>query len=87
MHKYVQNYVIKCDICQKNKGKIVMILGLLHPLHIPNQWEEMPMDFINGLPLLEGKEKILLVMDRLTKYAHFMGMKKIDSAKQIVEIL
>ena len=44
------------------------------------------MDFIERLPLLDGKYKILVVVDRLTKYAHFMGRKKTDSAKQIAEV-
>ena len=44
------------------------------------------MDFIEGLPLSEGKDKILVVVDRLMKYAHFMGIKKIDSSKQIAEV-
>ena len=44
------------------------------------------MDFIEGLPVSEGKDKIFVVVDRLTKYAHFIVMKKSDSAKQIVEI-
>ena len=44
------------------------------------------MDFIEGLPLSDGKDKLFVVVDRLTKYAHFMGIKKTDSAKQIVEV-
>ena len=44
------------------------------------------MDFIEGLPISEGKDKIFVVVDRLTKYAHFMGIKKTDSAKQIIEV-
>ena len=58
-----------------------MTPGLLHPLHIPTQkWEEISMDFIEGLPLSKGKDKIFMVVDRLKKYAHFMGIKKTDSA-------
>ena len=44
------------------------------------------MDFIEGLPLSEGKEKIFMGVDRLTKYALFMAIKKIDSAKQMFEV-
>jgi hypothetical protein len=33
----------------------------------------------------DGNEKILVVVNRLTKYAHFIGIKRTDSAKQIVE--
>lgn len=41
------------------------------------------MDFIEGLPMFEGKDKIFVVVDRLTKYAHFMVVKKTESTKQI----
>ena len=44
------------------------------------------MDFIEGLLMSKGKDTIFVVVDRLTKYAHFMGIKKIDSAKQIAEV-
>ena len=44
------------------------------------------MEFIEGLPMSEGKEKILLVVDKLTKYAHFIEVRKTDSAKEIAEI-
>ncbi len=63
-----------------------MTPGLLHPLHIPNKkWEDISLDFIEGLPLSEGKNKILVVVDRLTKYPHFIGVRKTDSAKQTAE--
>ena len=45
------------------------------------------MDFIEGLLVSKDKDKIFVVVDRLTKYAHFMGIKKTDSGKQIAEIL
>ena len=44
------------------------------------------MEFIEGLPLSKGKDKIFVVVDRLTKYAHFMAIKKTGSAKQIDEV-
>jgi hypothetical protein len=87
MSKDIQKYVAECDQCQRNKSENVMTPGLLHPLHIPNQkWEEISMDFIDGLPMSDGKDKILVVVDRLTKYAHFIGIKRTNSAKQIAEI-
>ena len=44
------------------------------------------MDFIEGLLVSEGKDTIFVVVERSTKYAHFMGIKKTDSAKQIAEV-
>ena len=44
------------------------------------------MDFIDGLPPSEGKDKILVVVDRLTKFAHFMAINKTDTTKKIAEV-
>lgn len=44
------------------------------------------MDFIEGLPVSNGKDKILIVVDKLTKYAHFIRMRKSNSVKQITKI-
>ena len=64
MQKYIQQYVAECDKCQRNKSENVLTPGLLHPIHIPNQkHEEISMEFIDGLPPSEGKEKILVVVD------------------------
>ena len=49
--------------------------GLLQPLAIPSQhWEEFSMDFIIGLAKSEGKSVIMMIIDRLTKYAHFCAL-------------
>jgi hypothetical protein len=49
--------------------------GLLQPLAIPSQhWEEVSMDFITRLPKFEGKSVIMVIIDRLTKYAHFCAL-------------
>ena len=43
------------------------------------------MDSNEGLPISDGKDKILVVVDRLTKYAHFIGVKRTASAKETAE--
>jgi hypothetical protein len=49
--------------------------GILQPLSIPShRWEEVSMDFITGLPKSEGKSVIMVIVDRLTKYAHFCAL-------------
>jgi hypothetical protein len=64
-----------------------MTPGLLHPLHIPNQeWQEISIDFIEGLPMSKGKDKIFFMVDRLTTYVHFMAVRKTDSTKPIVDV-
>ena len=83
----IQKYVVDCVKCQGNKNENIMTLELIHPLNISNKkWEEISMDFIEGLPVSKGKDKIFVVVDRLTNYAHFTEIKKSNSAKHITEI-
>lgn len=64
-----------CVICQKNKTEALQPAGLLQPLEVPRQvWADIAMDFIEGLPKVHGKSVILTVVDRFSKYAHFIAM-------------
>jgi hypothetical protein len=59
-------------VFQQNKGETIKISGLLELLSIQSEcWEDVSMDFITCLPKLEGKNAIMVVVDQLTKYAHF----------------
>ena len=65
----------ECLVFQQNKVETIKTPDLLQPLSIPSQhWEEVSMDFIIGLPKSEGKSIIMVVVDRLTKYAHFCAL-------------
>jgi hypothetical protein len=65
-------YISECVTYQQNKSKHTLPIGLLQPLPIPEQkWESISMDFITGLPKVQGKGYIYVVVDRLTKFAHF----------------
>ncbi|KAK4271035.1 hypothetical protein QN277_019789 [Acacia crassicarpa] len=76
MEKDVRNFVRECVICQRFKLELVASPGLLQPLPIPNHvWTELSMDFISGLPKSYSKTTILVVVDRLSKAAHFMALK------------
>jgi hypothetical protein len=46
-------------------------------------WQDITIDFVEGLPLSDGADSILVVMDRFTKYAHFIPMKHPFSAQQV----
>jgi hypothetical protein len=37
-------------------------------------WEDIGLDFIEGLPSSHGKDSLLMVVDRLNKYAHFVAL-------------
>ena len=76
MEKQVRHFISSCDVCQRFKYDNTTPASLLQPLSIPsNAWTHVSIDFVKGLPLLSGVDVILIVMDRLTKYAHFMGLR------------
>jgi hypothetical protein len=71
----VEEFVHQCDICQHAKHEHLKPAGLLQPLPIPSEpWQEISLDFVEGLPKSDGFEVILVVVDRLTKFAHFMPL-------------
>ncbi|WVZ84369.1 hypothetical protein U9M48_031408 [Paspalum notatum var. saurae] len=67
-------YVAVCDTCRRVKAEHRDPAGLLQPLKIQEwKWEEISMDFIVGLPRTQkGYNSIWVVVDRLTKVAHFI---------------
>jgi len=71
-----EDFVKQCQICQQVKHLNSHPAGLVQPLPIPEgAWQDLSMDFIEGLPKSEGYEVILVVVDRFTKYAHFITVK------------
>jgi hypothetical protein len=70
-----ESFVKQCQVCQQAKGEHCRYPSLLQPLPIPdNAWQDISMDFIEGLPKSKGFNVILVVVDRLTKYAYFIPL-------------
>jgi transposase InsO family protein len=84
----VVEYVTLCDTCQRVKAQHQRPAGLLQPLQVHEwKWEEIAMDFIVGLPRTQsGYDSIWVIMDRLTKIAHFIPVKTTDSGPQLIEL-
>jgi hypothetical protein len=75
LKKDTEAWIATCPICQCSKHEQCPYPGLLQPLPIPDMaWAHISMDFIEGLPKSQGKEVILVVVDKLTKYAHFIPL-------------
>jgi hypothetical protein len=75
MKASVEKFVSECPTCQRAKGENCHYPGLLDPLPVPDMaWTHISLDFIEALPKSNGKEVILVVVDRLTKFSHFIPM-------------
>jgi hypothetical protein len=76
MKREITKYVSECDTCQRVKADHLMPAGNLQPLSIPKwKWENICMDFIVGLPRTSrGYNSIWVIVDRLTKSAHFIAV-------------
>jgi len=87
----IRRYVNSCDSCQRTKPRTTASKDVLHPLDIPRGiWESVSMDFITHLPVTtNGFDSIFVVVDRLSKMAHFIPAlvtdTAVDSAKRFFQ--
>ena len=72
----------------KSKGRAQVPLGLLQPIRIPEwKWDRITMDFVVGLRLTGRKhDSVLVVVDRLTKSAHFLPVRTDYSLDKLAEL-
>ncbi|KAL0421149.1 UNVERIFIED_CONTAM: Retrovirus-related Pol polyprotein from transposon, partial [Sesamum latifolium] len=88
MKKDVAEFVAKCLTCQQVKAEHQAPAGKLHPLSIPEwKWEKITMDFVIGLPRTFRKhDAVWVIVDRLTKSAHFLPIYQNDSLDKLAEL-
>ena len=65
MKKDIKSWVVECRECQQHKYENISPLGLLHPLPIPKH---------TGLPWCKGLSVIMVIVDMLSKYSHFIPL-------------
>ena len=88
MTTFVKNYVAGCDVCQRMKNHPALPFGPLQLNKVPSEpWEVISADLITQLPESEGHNAILVVVDRLTKRAHYFAITNEFSAKDLANIL
>ena len=85
MKREIIEFVAGCLECQRVKAEHRYLAGLLHPNEVPEwKWQVISMDFVQGLPMTRNQHNtILVVVDRLTKVAHFIPRNLSDGAPEI----
>jgi transposase InsO family protein len=88
MKREIASFISKCDICQRVKAERQRPAGLLQPLQVPEwKWESVGMDFITGFPRSSyGNVSIWVIVDRLTKVAHFIPVKTTYTSGQLADL-
>nr|GEY14102.1 hypothetical protein [Tanacetum cinerariifolium] len=85
MKAKISIYVDKCMTCVKVKAEYQKPSSLLVQPKLPQwKWENITMDFVTKLPkTASGQDTIWVIVDRLTKSAHFLPMKENDSMEKL----
>ncbi|KAI3825889.1 hypothetical protein L1987_07605 [Smallanthus sonchifolius] len=88
MKKHIASDVAKCLTCSQVKAEHQKPSGLLQQLEIPVwKWEMITMDFITKLPRTShGNDAIWVIIDKLTKSAHFLSMKETYSIDKLAQM-
>ena len=88
MKQDISEFVSKCLICQQVKAEHQVSSGLLQPVMIPEwKWDRVTMDFVSGLPLSPKKKDVIwVVVDRLTKSAHFIPVRTDFSLDKLAKL-
>jgi len=83
----VGRYVEGCDGCQMMKNRIEELAGKLKLNEVPEKlWTYLTVDFITKLPVVAGKDAILVVCNRLSKMAHFVATTEATSAEELARL-
>ncbi|GJZ07452.1 putative reverse transcriptase domain-containing protein [Tanacetum coccineum] len=88
MKRDIATYVSECLTCAKVKAEHQRPSGLLQQPEIPEwKWENITMDFITKLPRTRsGHDAIWVVVDRLTKSAHFLAIREDYSMEKLARL-
>ena len=83
----VGRFVERCDLCQRMKNRMEEVAGKLKLSEVPEKpWTYLIVNFITKLPLVAGKDAILVVCDRLSKMTHFMVTTEKTTAEELARL-
>ena len=88
MKKELEEYIAICFECQQVETEHHHLARLLHSLPIPSwKWKIISLDFITGFPRNQNQDdSIMVVIDKLSKAAHFIPVKTTHEAANIAKI-
>ena len=76
-----------CDLCQRIKNKTEEVAEKLKLNEVPGKpWTYLMVDFITKLPVVAGKDVILVVCDRLSKMTHFVATMEGTSVEGLARL-
>ena len=94
MNRIIRKWISECDICWKTKHSRHKPYGETKSPEAPSgAWQSIALDFIVKLPISKEKltgaryDSILIIMDRLTKYAYFLPYKEASNTDDLAYIL
>ncbi|KAK7916542.1 hypothetical protein WMY93_012303 [Mugilogobius chulae] len=88
MSQDTRSFVSACSVCARSKSSHLPPAGLLHPLPIPSRpWSHIAVDFVTGLPISEGNNTILTIVDRFSKAVHYVPLPKLPSSSDTAKLL
>ena len=83
----IGKYVEGCDLCQRMKNRAEEPAGKLKLSEVPKKsWMHLTVDFITKLPVVAGKDAILVVCDQLSKMTHFVATTEGTSAEGLARL-
>lgn len=87
LERDVQEYVAACGPCARSKTRTQRPSGLRQPLFIPSwPWSHIALDFVTRLPNSSGKTVVLSNINRFSKAAHFIALKKLPTSAENCQV-
>ena len=88
MKQMVRDYIRSCEYCQRNKSSNSLPAGLLQSLPVPaTRWDSISMDFITHLPLVDGFDSVLTIVDRLSKMVRYIPTSTKATAADVARLV
>jgi hypothetical protein len=87
MKKQIHSFMTSCSICQQAKPDRAKYPGLLQCLPLPqNAWQVVTLDFIEGLPRSGEMNAILVMVDKFSKFSHFLPLRHPFTALTVAKV-